>query len=157
MQLQRSIELGTGLFVLLGIAALFFLTTQTTNISAYTSGDSYTVSARFSNIGDLKERAPVTIAGVTIGRVTGIRFDTKRLDAVVTMRIGAQYDQIPKDTSASILTAGLLGEKYVGLEPGGSRTSLADGDQIRFTQSAIVLEQLIGQYMFGQATEGQQQ
>ncbi|MDX1444360.1 MAG: outer membrane lipid asymmetry maintenance protein MlaD [Gammaproteobacteria bacterium] len=148
----KSVELATGIFIVLGLLALIFLTTQTTNIEAYTNGDGYEVTARFSNIGSLKPRAPVTMAGVTIGRVTDIRFDPERLDAVVTLSINAKYDQLPADSSASILTAGLLGEKYVGLEPGADVVYLQDGDEILFTQSAVVLENLISKYLFDSAS-----
>lgn len=153
MAQNRSIEFATGLFIILGLFAMFFLLTQTTNIESYRNGDGYEVTARFSNIGSLKERAPVAMAGVTIGRVQEIHFDNERLDAVVTLKINAQYDKLPADSSASILTAGLLGEKYVGLEPGGDIESLQHGDEILFTQSAVVLENLISKYLFNQ-TEG---
>lgn len=149
---NKSVELATGIFIVLGLLSLIFLTTQTTNIEAYTNGDTYNVTARFSNIGSLKERAPVTMAGVTIGRVANIRFDPERLDAVVTLSINSKYDQLPYDSSASILTAGLLGEKYVGLEPGADVEVLQDGDEILFTQSAVVLENLISKYLFDSAS-----
>ena len=153
MAQQRSVEFATGLFILLGLFAMFFLLTQTTNIEAYSNGSGYEVTARFSNVGSLKPRAPVAMAGVTIGRVQSIEFDNERLDAVVTLLINQQYDKLPADTSASILTAGLLGEKYVGLEPGGDIEYLRQGDEILFTQSAVVLENLISKYLFNQ-TEG---
>ncbi|MGD8573563.1 MAG: outer membrane lipid asymmetry maintenance protein MlaD [Gammaproteobacteria bacterium] len=154
MKQTRTVEISTGLFIFLGLAALFFLVTQTTNIRAYGTGDTYQVTARFTNVGSLKVRAPVRMAGVTIGRVTAVKFDAQRLDAEVTMAIDSKYDKIPADTSASILTEGLLGGQYVGLEPGGAEESLKDGDRIEFTQSAIVLEQLIGRYLFNQASQG---
>ncbi|MDX1453930.1 MAG: outer membrane lipid asymmetry maintenance protein MlaD [Gammaproteobacteria bacterium] len=153
MAQQRSVEFATGLFIMLGLFAMFFLLTQTTNIEAYSNGSGYEVTARFSNVGSLKPRAPVAMAGVTIGRVQSIEFDNERLDAVVTLMINQRYDKLPADTSASILTAGLLGEKYVGLEPGGDIEYLAQGDEILFTQSAVVLENLISKYLFNQ-TEG---
>jgi phospholipid/cholesterol/gamma-HCH transport system substrate-binding protein len=148
MQQTRSVELGTGLFVLLGLAALFFLTTQTTGSENFAGDDVYTVTARFENVGNLKSRAPVSMSGVTIGRVTNVRFDPDRLNAVVTFVIDSQYDKIPDDSDASILTAGLLGSQYIGLQPGGSDIYLDEGSEIQFTQSAIVLENLISKYLF---------
>jgi len=148
MQQTRSVELGTGLFVLLGFAALFFLTTQTTGSNNFSSSDTFTVTARFDNVGSLKDRAPVSMSGVTIGRVTGVRFDPQALDAEVTFVIDSQFDKIPDDSSASILTAGLLGSQYIGLQAGGSEFYLEDGSEIMFTQSAVVLEQLISKYLF---------
>lgn len=148
MQQTRTVELGTGLFVLLGIGALFFLTTQTTGRSDFKANETYEVQARFDNVGSLKVRAPVSMSGVTIGRVTGVEFDGNSLEAVVTIIIDARYDQIPDDSDASILTAGLLGSQYVGLQAGGSETYFEDGSEILFTQSAVVLENLIGKYLF---------
>jgi phospholipid/cholesterol/gamma-HCH transport system substrate-binding protein len=142
------VELGTGLFVLLGLAALFFLTTQTTGSENFGGDDVYTVTARFENVGSLKDRAPVSMSGVTIGRVTDVRFDPQMLNAEVTFVIDSQYDQIPEDSDASILTAGLLGSQYIGLQPGGSDLFLEEGSEIQFTQSAIVLENLISKYLF---------
>jgi len=151
MQQTRAVELGTGLFVFMGILALFFLTTRVTTFDAYAGDEGYELKARFDQIGTLKVRAPVSISGVQIGRVTAIDFDTERLEAVVTMRVGAKYDQIPSDSDASILTAGILGGQYIGLQPGGAEDYFADGDEILFTQSAVVLEQLISKYLFNQA------
>lgn len=148
MQQTRSIEVGTGLFVLLGLAALFFLTTQTTGNDAFSTSDAYSVTARFTNVGSLKNRAPVAMSGVTIGRVTSVEFDPVALDAVVTFRIDNRFNQIPDDSDASILTAGLLGSQYIGLQPGGSDLYLEDGSEIQFTQSAIVIENLISKYLF---------
>lgn len=148
MQQTRSVELGTGLFVLLGLAALFFLTTQTTGSDNFSGNDAYTVTARFENVGSLKDRAPVAMSGVTIGRVTDVRFDPEALDAEVTFVIDNQYDQIPDDSDASILTAGLLGSQYIGLQAGGSEFYLEEGSEIQFTQSAIVIENLISKYLF---------
>ena len=148
MQQTRSIALGTGLFVLLGLAALFFLTTQTTGSNAFSAGDSYEVTARFTNVGSLTNRAPVAMSGVTIGRVSSIEFDPIALDAVVKFRIDNRYNQIPDDSDASILTAGLLGSQYIGLQAGGSDLYLEDGSEIQFTQSAIVIENLISKYLF---------
>ena len=148
----KSVELATGIFIVLGLLSLVFLTTQTTNWDAYANDDSYEVKARFSNIGGLKVRAPVSMAGVTIGRVKDIRFDPERLDAVVVLSIRSKYDQLPADSSASILTAGLLGDNYVGLEPGADPEPLQPGDEILFTQSAMVLENLVSKYLFDSAS-----
>ena len=147
MQQTRSVELGTGLFVLLGIGALFFLTTQTTGGDDFKASEVYEVQARFQNVGSLKRRAPVSMAGVTIGRVTGVEFDGDSLEAVVTFVIDKQYDRIPDDSDASVLTSGLLGSQYIGLQPGGSDIYLEDGSEILFTQSAVVLENLIGRFL----------
>lgn len=154
MRQTRSIEISTGFFIILGFCALFFLATQTTNIKAYGDNSGYAVTASFFNVGGLKVRAPVTMSGVTIGRVTDIRLDRKTFNAVVTMRISDRFNQIPDDSSASILTAGLLGEQYVGISPGGSETVLKNGSKIQQTQSAIILENLIGQFLFNKASPG---
>ena len=147
MQQTRSVEVGTGLFVLLGMGALFFLTTQTTGGDDFDAEQTFTVEARFENIGSLRNRAPVAMSGVTIGRVTDVRFDPLTLEAVVSFVIDAQFDQIPDDTDASVLTSGILGSQYIGLQAGGSDTYLEDGSEILFTQSAIVLENLIGKFL----------
>jgi phospholipid/cholesterol/gamma-HCH transport system substrate-binding protein len=147
MQQTRSVELGAGLFALLGVGALFFLTTQTTGSDDFEADETYTVEARFENIGSLKRRAPVAMSGVTIGRVTEISFDKDSLQAVVFFVVDSQYDQIPDDSDASILTAGLLGSQYVGLQAGGSETFLEDGSELLFTQSAVILENLIGKFL----------
>ena len=154
MQQTRTMELGTGLFVLLGIGALFFLTTQTTGQNDFNADETFEVQARFENIGSLKTRAPVSMSGVTIGRVTDIRFDPVSLEAVVTFVIDSKYDQIPDDSDASILTAGLLGSQYIGLQPGGSSSSLEQDSEILYTQSAIVLENIIGKFLVGGRPEG---
>ncbi|MDH3988480.1 MAG: outer membrane lipid asymmetry maintenance protein MlaD [Gammaproteobacteria bacterium] len=155
MQQTRSVELGTGLFVLLGMAALFFLTTQTTGSDNFSGNDAYTVTARFENVGSLKDRAPVAMSGVTIGRVTEVRFDPEALDAEVTFVIDSRYDQIPDDSDASILTAGLLGSQYIGLQAGGSEFYLEEGSEIQFTQSAIVIENLISKYLFSNDSDAE--
>ena len=147
MRQTRTMEMGTGLFALLGIGALFFLTTQTTGSNDFNASDTFVVEASFSNTGSLKMRAPVSMSGVTIGRVVDIRFDSVTLEAVVTFVIDSQYDEIPDDSDASIFTSGLLGSQYVGLEAGGSETFLEDGSEILFTQSAIVLEDIIGKFL----------
>lgn len=148
MQQTRSVELGTGLFVLLGFAALFFLTTQTTGNNTFTGDDTYEVYAHFDNVGSLKQRAPVSMSGVTIGRVTSVEFDPVNLDARVTLAIDKKYEEIPDDSDAAIQTSGMLGSQYIGLQAGGSESYLANGSEIEFTQSAIVLENLISKFLF---------
>jgi phospholipid/cholesterol/gamma-HCH transport system substrate-binding protein len=148
MRKLHTLNLGTGTFVLLGFAALFFLTTQTTSRGwAFGSSPHYTLTAKFDNIGDLKVGAPVSMSGVEVGRVTKIDFDSKEYKAVVQMRIEDKFNQIPTDSDASIYTQGLLGGKFIGLTAGGAETYLKDKDQIDFTQSAFVLENLIGQVL----------
>ncbi|MFM8479724.1 MAG: outer membrane lipid asymmetry maintenance protein MlaD [Gammaproteobacteria bacterium] len=155
MKSQRSLELGTGLFALLGFAALFFLTTQLPGSGISVGGAAgYKVTARFDNIGDLKGGSPVSMAGVRIGRVESVAFDSGDYRAVVTMRIDPQYNRIPDDSDASIQTQGLLGGKYVGIGPGGSENYLKDGSQIEFTQSAIVLESLVNKFFANFASKG---
>ena len=153
MESTPARELGAGLFILLGFASLFFLATQTTNVESYVSDAGYAVTAKFEDVAGLKERAPVTMAGVTIGRVERIKFDPDGLNAAVTMRIRSEFNRIPDDSDASIFTAWLLGSKYVGLGPGGSETYLKDNSQIQLTQSAIVLENIIGKLLFKVGTE----
>lgn len=145
MRANRTLEIGTGLFVLLGFAALFFLTTQlpSSGLKLGSAKSGFHVTADFDNIGDLKVGSPVSMAGVRIGEVEGIAFDAKSFKAVTRLRIDTQYNQIPDDSYASIQTQGLLGGKYIGLSAGGSDTNLKDGGRIENTQSAIVLESLI--------------
>jgi phospholipid/cholesterol/gamma-HCH transport system substrate-binding protein len=150
----KTVEIGVGLFVALGLAALFMLAMKVSNLATFAEEDSYDVTARFSNIGGLKVRSPVTMAGVRIGRVRRIDFDDTTYEAVVTLGIEARYNRIPVDTTASIFTAGLLGEQYVGLDAGGSDEFLHQGSEIRLTQSALILEQVIGQFLFSKAAEG---
>lgn len=158
MRQTRAIELSTGLFVLLGFAALFFLTTQITNRSvALGAGNGYLLTAKFENIGGLKVGAPVSMSGVTVGRVQSIGYDSSEYKAIVKMRIDPAYDRIPDDSDAAIFTAGLLGGQYVGIGPGGSETFYRNGDQIQLTQSAIVLENLISKFLFQKAGEGADQ
>ena len=145
MRPTRTVEFSTGLFVLLGFAALFFLVTQITNRELSTNGKSYEVVAMFENIGSLKPGAAVSMAGVTIGRVDSIAFDQQVYKAVVRMRIASAYDRIPKDSDAAIMTSGLLGGQYVGVTAGGSEDFLKQGDRIDFVQDAFVLENLINQ------------
>jgi phospholipid/cholesterol/gamma-HCH transport system substrate-binding protein len=146
MRKSRTLNLGTGLFIVLGFAALFFLTTQTTSRGlAFSSPPHYDVSAKFDNVGDLRVGAPVSMSGVEVGRVASIDYDSKIYKARVVMRLNAKYDHIPSDSDASIYTQGLLGGKYIGLAAGGADTYLKDKDQIENTFSAFVLENLIGQ------------
>jgi phospholipid/cholesterol/gamma-HCH transport system substrate-binding protein len=146
---SSTLNVGAGAFVLLGFAALAFLTTQTTSHGVHfgSAGHFYTVTAEFDNVGDLKVGAPVSMSGVDVGRVTRIDLDTKLYKAVVALQLNSKYNQIPSDSDASIYTQGLLGGKFIGLTAGGADTYLKDKDQIGFTQSAIVLENLIGQLM----------
>jgi phospholipid/cholesterol/gamma-HCH transport system substrate-binding protein len=143
----RYLEVSVGLFVLLGIGALFYLAIQVSNIAEYRDRDTYEVIAYFDHIGGLKVRAPVTVSGVRIGRVSRIAYDSERFQARVTLAIQSGTDFLPADTQASIFTAGLLGEQYVALEPGGDLESLGRGDEILFTQSALVLENMIGRVL----------
>ncbi|HET6631621.1 MAG TPA: outer membrane lipid asymmetry maintenance protein MlaD [Rhodanobacteraceae bacterium] len=144
---RRSYAVGAGLFIVLGFAALAYLATQTTSLANYRQGDTYDVIARFSNIGQLKPRAPVKVAGVRVGSVNSIELDPQTLRAKVTLAIDTRFDQIPDDSAAAIFTSGLLGDQYVGLEPGGSPVMLKDGDQMILTQSAMRLEDLIGKFL----------
>ncbi len=152
MQQTRAVEIGTGAFVALGFAALFFLTTQTTNLQTFDDGY-FDVTARFENIGGLKVRSPVSMAGVKIGRVESITFDPQQFNAVVTLRIDARYDQLPEDSDASILTSGLLGSQYIGLQAGGSDLYLEQDSEVLFTQSAVVLENLIGKFLVNSGSD----
>jgi phospholipid/cholesterol/gamma-HCH transport system substrate-binding protein len=150
---RKSLDLWVGMFVLLGAAALFFLAMKAGNMSSLSFEQTYAVTTRFDNIGGLKPRAPVKSAGVVVGRVGDISFDDKSFQAIVTLNLQSGF-KFPKDTSAKILTAGLLGEQYIGLEPGGDTNNLTAGDNIRMTQSAIVLENLISQFLYSKAAEG---
>ncbi len=144
---KRTVELWVGIFVVAGLLAVAMLAFRVGNLGTGDVVNPYRISARFQNIGGLKVKAPVTMAGVRIGRVSQIQFDDKRYEAVVTMSIDGRYRDIPDDASASILTSGLLGEQYVGIVPGGSDQYLKDGGHIQLTQSALILENLIGQLM----------
>ena len=149
---KRGIEIGVGLFVVLGLAGLLFVALKAANLTSFGQADSYSLSARFDNIGGLKVRAPVRAAGVVVGRITAIKLDPKTFQGVVSMDIDRSY-QFPKDSSANILTAGLLGDQYVGLAAGGDMDNLAPGATIKQTQSAVVLENLIGQFLFNKAAD----
>ncbi len=148
---QRAIEIAVGAFMAAGLIALFFLAMQVSNLSSASSGGGYLLEARFQSVGSLKARAPVSMGGVRIGRVAGIRFDQDSYEAVVSLRIEELFDRIPDDTFANIYTAGLLGEQYIGLDPGGSEVFLKEGDSLLHTQSALLLEPGIGQFMFSKA------
>jgi phospholipid/cholesterol/gamma-HCH transport system substrate-binding protein len=151
---RSSLDLWVGIFVVAGMVALVFLAFKVANLgAAFSSGGTYHVQARFDNIGGLKVRAPVKSAGVVVGRVEGIKLDTDTFEAVVTMNVDSRYG-FPKDTFASVLTSGILGEQYVGLDAGGDSVKLKDGDKVMKTQSAVVLEKLISQFMFGKAADG---
>ncbi|WP_432258489.1 outer membrane lipid asymmetry maintenance protein MlaD [Cupriavidus sp. TMH.W2] len=149
---KNTLDFWVGLFVAAGFVAVLFLALKAGNMSAFSFQDTYSVQARFDNIGGLKPRAPVKSAGVVVGRVAAIRFDDKTYQATVEMSLEKRY-QFPKDTSAKILTSGLLGEQYIGLEAGGDTAMLAEGGRITMTQSAVVLENLIGQFLYNKAAD----
>ena len=149
----RGIEIAVGAFIALALAAIFMLAMQVSNLSAFSNGGGYRLQALFENVGGLKVRSPVTAGGVLVGRVSAIGYDDEAYQARVTIEMNDQYRTFPTDTSASIFTAGLLGEQYIGLEPGAEEDYLQDGDEIRLTQSALVLEQVIGQFLFSKAAE----
>ena len=151
---RKLLDLWVGFFVVIGFAALLFLALRVGNLSSANFSETYPLTAKFHNIGGLKVRGPVKSAGVVVGRVSDIRFDPESYEAAVTLTIDSRY-RFPKDTFASILTAGLLGEQYVGLDAGGDEKMLKAGDVVAKTQSAVVLEKLISQFMFNKASEGQ--
>jgi phospholipid/cholesterol/gamma-HCH transport system substrate-binding protein len=150
---RKSIDVWVGLFVLLGLAGLLFLALKAGNMSTLSFSKSYTITGKFDNIGGLKPQAPVKSAGVVVGRVGDIKFDDKSFKALVTLELETGY-QFPKDSSLKILTAGLLGEQYIGIEAGGDEKNLVSGDRITRTQSATVLEDLINQFIYSKAAEG---
>ena len=150
---SRRIEIMVGLFVAAAVAAFFMLALKVSNMSSYGNGDSYELIARFDNIGGLKVRSPVSAGGVRIGRVSDIQYNSETYEAVVRMSIDARYDKFPLDTAASVLTSGLLGEQFIGLEPGAEEDFLKNGDSIDLTQSALVLEQIVGQFLYSKADE----
>lgn len=150
---RKQIDIWVGIFMLIGIGALLFLALKVGNLGNERTGSLYTVEARFENIGGLKMKAPVKSSGVLVGRVSDIRFDPVKFQAVATLSLDNRYE-FPKDSGASILTSGLLGEVYIGLDAGGDDKKLVQGDRITLTQSAVVLERLIGQLMFNKAAEG---
>jgi phospholipid/cholesterol/gamma-HCH transport system substrate-binding protein len=150
---MRYLEITVGVFMAAGLVALFFLAMQVSNLASVSGEEGYQVTARFDNIGGLKVRSPVSMAGVRIGRVTGISYDQSSYEALVTLSIEPQYNQIPDDSIAKIYTSGLLGEQYIGLDPGGSLENLKQGSEVTMTQSALVLEEIIGQFLFSKAEE----
>lgn len=153
MMSRKELDLWVGAFVLAGIGALLFLALKVANLSSFSTAESYQILAKFDNIGGLKPRAPVKSAGVVVGRVSEIRFDNQTFEAMVTMSVDKRYE-FPKDSSAKILTSGLLGEQYVGLAAGGDSANLKNGDALKITQSAVVLENLISQFLYSKAAEG---
>ncbi|MET3130359.1 phospholipid/cholesterol/gamma-HCH transport system substrate-binding protein [Oxalobacteraceae bacterium GrIS 1.11] len=150
---RKSLDVWVGLFVVLGVIALMFLALKAGNMSSISFSKTYAISAKFDNIGGLRPQAPVKGAGVVVGRVADIKFDDKHFQALVTLNIEEGY-KFPKDSSAKILTAGLLGEQYIGIEAGGDVNNLVAGDKISRTQSATVLEDLINQFIYSKAAEG---
>jgi len=152
---KNALDLWVGIFVVAGVGALLFLALKVGSMNAVNASEGYEVVAAFDNIGGLKARAPVKSAGVVVGRVADIRFDTQAYEALVTLRIDKRY-AFPQDTSAAILTSGLLGEQYIGIAAGGDSVKLKDKDRIKITQDAVVLENLIGQFLYGKAQEGTQ-
>ena len=151
-----TIDLWVGIFVVIGIGALLFLALKVGNLATFSAGETYSVQARFVNIGSLKVRAPIKSAGVVVGRVADIRFDNETFEALVSMNLDQHY-QFPRDSTAKILTSGILGEQYIGLEAGGDGVMLKNGDRVRLTQSAVVLENLISQFLFNKAAEGKEE
>lgn len=153
MMKRSTLDLWVGVFVAIGFGALLFLSLKVANLTSFDTGDVYKVKARFDNIGGLKVRAPVKSAGVVVGRISDIQFMTDTYEAEVVMSIDTRYP-FPRDTSAKILTSGLLGDQYVGLQAGGDTVNLKTGETLKLTQSAIVLESLIGQFLYSKAAEG---
>jgi phospholipid/cholesterol/gamma-HCH transport system substrate-binding protein len=153
MMSRKELDLWVGVFVAIGFGALLFLAMKVANLSSFSGSTTYIVNARFDNIGGLKVRAPVKSAGVVVGRVDGVGFDNQTFEAVVSMSLDSRY-QFPTDTSAKILTSGLLGEQYIGLAAGGDTANLKGGDTLKITQSAVVLENLISQFLYSKAAEG---
>jgi len=152
---RTTMDIWVGLFVVMGMGAILFLALKVGNLASFSAAESYQIEARFANIGGLKVRAPIKSAGVVVGRVSGISFDNESYEALVVFNVDARF-KFPKDTSAKILTSGLLGEQYIGLEAGGDEKVLKSGDRLRLTQSAVVLENLISQFMFSKAQEGKE-
>jgi phospholipid/cholesterol/gamma-HCH transport system substrate-binding protein len=152
---RSTIDLWVGVFVVAGVGALLFLALKVGNLATFSGAQTYSIHAKFSNIGGLKSRAPVKSAGVVVGRVSEIRFDTESYEAIVGIDLESHY-RFPRDTTAKILTSGILGEQYIGLEAGGDGVMLKSGDRLRLTQSAVVLENLISQFLFNKAAEGKE-
>ncbi len=155
MKITRTMEIGVGLFVSLGLAALLMLALKVANVNSLGAPEGYRVTASFDNVGGLQVRSPVKMAGVLIGRVTGIDYDVARFRAVVEMRIDPRFQRIPRDTAASIYTAGLLGEQYVNLDPGGEESFLSDGSELELTQPAIILERTLQEFLFSKTVKSE--
>jgi len=153
MMKRKALDLWVGVFVAIGLGALLFLALKVGNLASFSAAETYLVRANFDNIGGLKKRAPVKSAGVVVGRVEDIAFDTETYEATVALSLDKRY-AFPKDTSAKILTSGLLGEQYIGLAAGGDTAKLKEGDKLKITQSAVVLENLISQFLFSKAADG---
>ncbi len=153
MMTRKELDLWVGIFAVIGIGAMLFLSLKVANLASFSTADTYQIQAKFENIGSLKVRAPVKSAGVVVGRVSEIHFDNESFEAVVTLNVDGRF-KFPKDSSAKIMTAGLLGEQYIGLSPGGDSANLKSGDTLKLTQSAVVLENLIGQFLYNKAAEG---
>jgi len=154
MMTRKELDLWVGIFAVIGIGAMLFLSLKVANLASFSAADTYQIQAKFENIGSLKVRAPVKSAGVVVGRVSEIHFDNESFEAVVTLNIDGRF-KFPKDSSAKIMTSGLLGEQYIGLSPGGDSANLKNGDTLKLTQSAVVLENLIGQFLYNKAAEGE--
>jgi len=153
MRANYKVEFASGVFLLLGIVALVWLATRATDFGQDIGKDTYSISARFTNVGDLRDRAPVKIGGVTVGMVEAVTLDPVTFEAIVQMAVASRFNEIPSDTGASVLTSGVLGDRYIGLEPGGAPDVLTEGDELFITQSALVLEQVIGKYLFNTGSE----
>ena len=154
MMTRKELDLWVGIFAVIGIGAMLFLSLKVANLASFSAADTYQIQAKFENIGSLKVRAPVKSAGVVVGRVGEIHFDNESFEAVVALNIDGRF-KFPKDSSAKIMTSGLLGEQYISLSPGGDSVNLKNGDPIKLTQSAVVLENLIGQFLYNKAAEGE--
>ena len=154
MRANYKVELASGIFLMLGIAALLWLATKATNYGQEIGEDPYTIRAGFTNVAELKARAPVKIGGVMVGLIESVELDPVTFEAIVTMRIDSRFDEIPDDSSAAILTSGVLGDRYIGIEPGGSFEVLKQGDELFVTQPAVVLEQLVSKYLFNSQASG---
>ena len=157
MRPNYKVELAAGIFLLLGIAALVWLAMRATDYGQEIGKDTYRISARFTNVADLRVKSPVKIAGVTVGVVESIVLDPVMFEAVVNMDIATRFNEIPTDTGASVLTSGVLGDRYIGLEPGGAPDMLVEGDELFITQSALILEQVIGKYLFNTGSSKEDQ
>ena len=157
MRPNYKVELASGIFLLLGIASLVWLAMRATDYGQEIGKDTYRISARFTNVADLRVKSPVKIAGVTVGMVESIVLDPVMFEAVVHMNIATRFNEIPSDTGASVLTSGVLGDRYIGLEPGGAPDMLVEGDELFITQSALILEQVIGKYLFNTGSSDESQ